>query len=174
MDSITAVPIGRRDRRVPRPVGKAAAAAAAGETLSKFGLINFAREKRGVATAAAKTSGAEGGGTVQLTGAAAAIASHRGRREMFYEQATSSLRGAKQCGCAVRRSGPSPLPPPSPPIWTPPSCRVAHGSAGDCVHPSIPIPLSIEFSKDESLCPSTPFLSRSLSWVSNYISGERG
>ena len=42
-------PSGRR----PRPAGK---------TLSKFGLINFAREKRGVATAAAKTSGAEGGG----------------------------------------------------------------------------------------------------------------
>ena len=48
MDSITAVPIARRDRRVPRPgpvVGEATAAAA-GQTLSKFGLINFAREER--------------------------------------------------------------------------------------------------------------------------------
>ena len=74
MDSITAVPIARRDRRVPRPVGKAAGA---GQTLSKFGLINFAREKRGVATAAAKTSGAEGGGTVTDAAAAIAIASRK-------------------------------------------------------------------------------------------------
>ena len=74
MDSITAVPIARRDRPVPRPVGKADAA---GRTLSKFGLINFAREKRGVATAAAKTSGAEGGGTVTDAAAAIAIASRK-------------------------------------------------------------------------------------------------
>ena len=76
MDSITAVPIARRDRPVPRPVGEADADAA-GRTLSKFGLINFAREKRGVATAAAKTSGAEGGGTVTDAAAAIAIASRK-------------------------------------------------------------------------------------------------
>ena len=160
MDSITAVPIARRDRPVPRPVGKADAA---GRTLSKFGLINFAREKRGVATAAAKTSGAEGGGTV--TDAAAAIASHRGRREMFYEQATSSLRGAKQCGCAVRRSGP-------PSLLRHPQFGRPHRvaspmdpSATASIHPSIPIPLSIEFSKDESLCPSIHSIPLAVSFV---------
>ena len=91
-----------------------------------------------------------------MTDAAAAIATHRGRREMFYEQATSSLRGAKQCGCAVRRSGLSPSLLRHPQFGRP-HHRVASPmdpSATASIHPSIPIPLSIEFSKDESLCPS--------------------
>ena len=102
-----------------------------------------------------------------MTGAAAAIASHRGRREMFYEQATSSLRGPKQCGCAVRRSGPPSLSLLRHPQFGRPH-RVASPmdpSATASIHPSIPIPLSIEFSKDESLCPSIHSIPLAVSFV---------